>query len=190
MNHQKQKKTDCHVYELASTRIQSHAFSGPDSQRHAIRRRRMSNQLVEIKGIYRVPVSDELFAEVMEIKFEGLDLSSSERQQAEAQVREELDSVVLVDTVVSDGARGFNVSDFGQKHANQVAYDEAYLSQDGGSIESRFDRPRGEICRLAFFLHFFNPAHPLETPFGPISVSQPTEMPQTLKDLMPYEPVA
>ena len=67
---------------------------------------------MQIKGIYRVPVSDELLAEAMDIKFGDLDLSSSERQEAEAQVRQELDSPALIDTVISDGGRGFDVGDF------------------------------------------------------------------------------
>ncbi len=104
-------------------------------------------------------------------------------------MREELGSIVLIDIVVSDGGRDFDLVDLTQKHADQAAYDEAYLSLDGDRIESRCDRPSGERFRLAFFLHFFDPAHPLETSFGPIRVPQPTQMPQALKDLIPYEPV-
>ncbi len=67
----------------------------------------------------------------MVIRYGGLDLSSSERQKAEAHVREELGSIVLIDIVVSDGGRDFDLVDLTQKHADQAAYDEAYLSLDG-----------------------------------------------------------
>jgi hypothetical protein len=66
----------------------------------------MAGATVQIQGVYRVPLTDKLFAEAMELKYGGENLSSQERIETEAGVREELSSVVLIDVVVNDGGEG------------------------------------------------------------------------------------
>ena len=96
---------------------------------------------------------------------------------------------MLIDMTIDDGGQGFDVGEFGQEAEDQVAWDEAFLSLDGTAVLSRDERPEGERCRLAFFLHFYDPEQPLETPFGPVRAPEPAEMPAALKELIPYEPV-
>jgi len=149
----------------------------------------MSSPEIAIQGVYRVPVTDELFAQAMALKYGGLDLPARARKEAEESVREELSSVVLVDAVVSHGGQEFNPISFGQAHMDQVAYDEAYLSLDDSQIVSRLDCPSGDVCRIAFFLHFYDPQRSLETPFGDVSAPEPQDMPEELAQLLPYDPV-
>jgi len=101
----------------------------------------MGQPTIQVLGAYKVELTDELFKKAMEIKYGGIQLSSAERRRAEASVREELSSVALLEVLVSGADDQFNVGDFGQLGSDQAAYDEAYLTADGASVISRFDRP-------------------------------------------------
>lgn len=149
----------------------------------------MQQPMVVILGVYKVPLTQDLFREAMEVKFAGLDLSAEERRDAEEAVRRELSSVVLLDVLVSNPDERFDVGDFGQPDSDQAPYDEAYLSLDGKSVISRCTAPASDSLRIAFFLHFFDPTKPLTTSYGLIPVPAIQEMPEHLQRIVPYTPV-
>ena len=149
----------------------------------------MGDPAIQILGVYRVEPSDALFQQAMEVKHGSLELSESDRRQAEEIVRGELSSVVLIEVSVENRDDRFDVSDFAQPGTDQTAYDEAFLSPDGNSVLSRLRAPEGESMRLTFFLHFFDPESPLMTSYGQLSVPPVREMPGRLQTLVPYEPV-
>jgi len=50
---------------------------------------------------------------------------------------------------------------------------ETYLSRDGTSVISEYDRPPGDFLRVVFFLHFYDADKPLSTfPMGKYEVPQ------------------
>ena len=57
----------------------------------------------------------------------------------------------------------------------QVAYDEQKVGGDGR-------------WRFVFFFHYLDSNRPLLTPLGPISIPDPTPLPDYLKEIQYYEP--
>jgi hypothetical protein len=149
----------------------------------------MLQPTIRVLGAYQVELTDELFREAMETKYGGMELSESQRQQAEANVREELSSVVLLEVLVENADERFDVGDFSQRGSDQVAYDEAYLALDGTSVVSRFKAPESDSFRVVFFLHFFDPTESLVSSYGEVPVPAIQEMPERLRSLVSYEPV-
>ena len=146
----------------------------------------MPRPTVKVLGVFKVELNAKLLAEAMETKYGGLQLSAGERIEAEKTVREELSSVVLVDVLVNNPDRQFDVGDFGQRGLDQAPYDEAYLSLDGASVLSRFDAPATDAFRVTFFLHFFDPLKPLTTSYGEVPIPVIQAMPQRFQEMMPY----
>jgi hypothetical protein len=149
----------------------------------------MADCNVNVLGVYRVPFSDELFEAAMNIKYGGIEPSFLNKRRAKKSVKEELSSVVLIETMVTNPDEKFDIGDFGQPNSDQAPYDEAYLSLDGDRILSRFDKPDGDKIRITFFLHYYNPQQPLTSSCGDLSCPPIEDMPKRLKELVPYEPV-
>ena len=145
---------------------------------------------VEVLGAYRVRLTQKLFLHALEVKYAGLDLQGDECRQAERATREELSQVVLLEVLISKRDKRFDIGDFGQKGSDQAPYDEHFLSEDGSRVIAEgFDVPSGKTLRCAFFLHFFDPAKPLETSYGKVVVPPIQPMPRRLHKLVPYEPM-
>jgi hypothetical protein len=150
----------------------------------------MAPPTVQVLGAYRVECTPELFAQAMEWKYGNLPLSTEERDAAEAHVRSEVSGAVLIEAAIHNRDDHFSVSDFGQAGSDQAAYSEVFLSEDGRAvIADAFDVPTGPRLRIAFFLHFFDPAKTLKTSYGPVSLPPLQAMPRRLAELVPYEPV-
>ena len=150
----------------------------------------MPTPTINVIGVYPVPDSPELFASAMELKYGGLELSSMERRQAEEAVRSELASVVLIECCVRNSDERFDIGDFGQVDSDQSPYDEAFLSDDGTALgPERYTQPDVPQFRFCFFLHFFDPAKPLNTPYGSVTLPLPSPMPLRVRALVPYDPV-
>lgn len=149
----------------------------------------MLQPTIKVLGIYKVELTGELLQEAMEMKYGGIPLSDSERKEAEEAVRLELLSVALLDVLVSNPDKRFDVGDFGQPSSDQAPYNEAYLSLDGTSVVSRFEPPAGDSLRVTFFLHFFDPTKPLATSYGEIPIPATQEMPKNFQEIIPYTPV-
>lgn len=158
---------------------------------------------IEVLGVYRLPVTEELFREQFDIlhgeQFEGLfgRMSKKKRAEAERQVREQLNSVVLIEAVVHERDDRFDVGEFTQprdgvpKENWQAAYDEAFLSADGESlaVERGEPPPTPGDLRVAFYLHYWQPDKPLRSTYGDIACPPVEDMPGRLVRLVPYEPV-
>ncbi|MBK7201928.1 hypothetical protein [Candidatus Amarolinea dominans] len=149
----------------------------------------MPRPTIKVLGVYKVELSAKLLAEAMETKYGGLQLSAGERIEAEETVRQELSSVVLIDVLVNDPDKQFDVGDFGQRGLDQAPYDEAYLSLDRASVTSRFEAPATDSFRVAFFLHFYNPLKPLTTSYGEVPVPAVQAMPKRFQEMLPYTAV-
>src|SRR5436190_20043521 len=99
----------------------------------------MAEPNVRVLGVYRLNVTVELFREQFEILY-GYPMTPEERTDAEQQCKDQLESVVLVELVVSNRDDKFHLHDFeqakrGQPEENwQVAWAEAYLASDGESL--------------------------------------------------------
>lgn len=151
---------------------------------------------IEALGAYRLPVSEELVEEQYRILY-GHVRSEDEKKRAMQECREQLQSVALIEVLITGANERFHVGDFTQPQAGvprsnwQVAYDEAYLSSDGESLLSRDKPPPGEPAslRLAFFLHFYNAQQPILSSYGEVKCPALQAMPQRLRRLVPYRPV-
>lgn len=156
----------------------------------------MAQPTIEVLGVYALPVTDEMLQEQTDI-LHGSDLSGAERRQAEAQCREQLESIVLVEVLVRGCDMRFDIDEFSQPQDGvprenwQAAWAEAYLSEDGETllVERWRDPPKVDSIRVAFFIHYWNAARPLLTSYGEVTCPAVKKMPHRLQKLVPYEPV-
>jgi hypothetical protein len=148
---------------------------------------------MELIGVYKLAVSDELTAEQAEILY-GDTPSASEV----ATVRAQLDSVVLVEVLVRRVDDRFDVSDFQQVDPTQppenaqAPWAEVFLSADGSDpLAEPTEEPVAghKDFRIAFFLHGWLVGVPLSTSYNPLAWREPADMPERLRSLVPYPPV-
>ncbi len=146
----------------------------------------MAEARIEILGVYRLEVTDEVFQEQLPMYGD------------EAQCRIHFSSVVLIEAVACDLDERFDVGKFTQPNPNypggypQVAYDEAILSFDGEEMIARKiscmrNVGRGPV-RFAFYLHFYDERLPLSWAYGEVTCPPIQEMPVRLQVLVPYRP--
>ena len=146
---------------------------------------------VQLIGVYTLPVNPEMIAEQAQIIY-GDDAAAEELEQA----REQLESTVLVEVLVSNADADFDVGEFTQEDPKQprdnwqAPWAEAFLSTDG----ERLLVERGESLpsdqdsfRVAFYMHYWKPGEPLVTSYGRLSTSSLSPMPERLTRLVPYE---
>jgi hypothetical protein len=154
----------------------------------------MAQPTIEVLGVYSVPVTEELVREQTDI-LHGEDIGGTERRDAEREIREQLESTVLVEVFVRNRSEQFDVGDFSQpqgglpRHNWQVAWAEAYLSDDGEKllVERWAESPKANSFRLAFFIHYWNPAAKLLTSYGELTCPPVAQIPERLQKLVPYE---
>jgi len=154
----------------------------------------MTQPRIDILGVYRLEITDELLRGQMDILYGS---QPNRPAEAERQCREQLESVVLVEALVSNRDERFDVGDFTQSNPNmprenwQAPWAEAYLAPDGESllVERWSVAPADDPLRMAFFIHYWNTDRPLQTSYGDVQCSRPQPMPERLKRLVPYEPV-
>jgi hypothetical protein len=148
---------------------------------------------IELIGVYRLPVTDELVQSQAEVLY-GANPSSDQHAQA----RRQLESTALVEVLVTDADRHFNVTDFAQEDTSlsranwQAAWAEAFLSSDGQNLLVERWAPlpaQHTTFRVAFFIHQWKVGGPLLSSYGSMSTAQPTSMPDRLHRLVPYETV-
>jgi len=150
----------------------------------------MSAPTIRVLGVHPVEASSALLREAYEIKYGALSLPALERREAEQAVRAEIAGAVLIELRIDGRDERFDAGDFRQEGSEQVAYSEAYLSDDGASvIAETYQPPSSARLRLAFFLHFFDPSRNLESSYGSVELPAMTPMPDRLKQVVPYEPV-
>jgi hypothetical protein len=151
----------------------------------------MTQPNIQGLAVYRIKVTSDLLEEGMEVKYGWQRLSESEREKAKGQLIEEISSAVLIELLVTNPDDRFNLSDIHQPGSDQAAYDEVYLSEDGRSVipTRYFEIPKGEVVRVGFYLHSFDPDKPLVTSYGVIELPPVQDMPEYLQKLIPYHPV-
>ena len=146
---------------------------------------------IELIGVYQLPVTEELVAKQAELSY-GEAFSPEQR----AQVRELLESAVLVEVLVSDADADFNVGGFMQENPElppmnwQAAWAEAFLSADGDRLlaERWNPLPPGHTTfRVTFFIHEWRVDRALLSSYGSLPGGAPTPMPERLRELVPYE---
>jgi hypothetical protein len=156
----------------------------------------MPEPKIEVVGIYRLDITEELLQEQFEILY-GYDLTESEQREARETCLNQLKSVVLIEVIVRNRDNKFNIDDFTQGSEDepvgswQVAWAEAFLTMDGESlVVKRWSKaPQTGDLRIAFFIHYWDTNKPLSTSYGDIICPAPEKMPERLKKLVPYEPV-
>lgn len=156
----------------------------------------MGKPFIEVLGVYRLPLTEELFQEQFKILYD-YPMTPAERAQAERRCRDQLSSVVLIEVLVHNRDHRFDVGHFTQPQDGvpesnwQAAYAEAFLTLDGEAyVEDRWSGPpdSGDL-RIAFFMHYWQPDKPLRTSYGDVPCPPVQEMPARLARLVPYEPV-
>ena len=155
----------------------------------------MNDPRLEIVGVHPVRAREDLVREQATILC-GDALEGTELAEALARAREQIESAVLVEVLVSNPDRRFRVDDFVQKDEAkpesswQAPYAEAYLTEDGLTLLSRWELPSSlpKRFRVAFFLHYWKPNVALQTTYGQLACPEPTSMPNRLSALVPYEP--
>ncbi len=155
----------------------------------------MPTARIEIVGVYKLPVTDELFEKDFQARWES-STPDFDRASAIRRCREELESVVLVELVVMNPDDRFKPDDFAQTDESlpqgewQAAWAEAYLTSDGTSYAGKFrwaPPPHGESIRMAFYMHFWDPEKSLLTSYGEVQGLATQLMPERLQRLVPYE---
>jgi hypothetical protein len=148
---------------------------------------------VEVLGVYRLPVTDELVREQIAISYApGAD---AEAARHEAETRALLGSVVLVELLIRNRDARYDARDFTQAFDDRprgnwpAAYMETYLTLDGESIiETKWPTPPPGDLRVAFYLQNWDPVKPLRTSYGAVRCPAATQLPERLAQLMPFEP--
>jgi hypothetical protein len=148
---------------------------------------------IKLLGIYTLAVSEDL------LKQQTLELwGATPSPSQQAQVRDQLGSVVLVEVLVTDADEKFGAPDFtqedpGQPRANwQAAWDVSFLSADGEKLLAKRLKslsPRTTNFRVAFYIHYWKSGQPLITSYGALSTPPPSPMPERLSRLVPFASV-
>ena len=146
-----------------------------------------------VLGVYKLPVSGELVRKQCELTY-GSPLSG-EAVLRPKETRKLLDSVVLIELIVSGRNERFNADDFTQPFPDgprrnwSAAYYETYLTPDGEStIETRWPHaPPGDL-RVVFYLHNWDPERPLRTSYGDVRCPPVQPLPERLQRLSPFKP--
>jgi len=150
---------------------------------------------IEVLGVYALePTEEQVDEQADSFLWEGM--SDEEEARAIDHVRAQIESVCLIELVVRDRDERFSADDFAQAPpgtppgSRQVAYLERYLTADGEELAAPLytrTPPEGDL-RVAFFMHFWDPALPLATSYGEVRCPEPEHMPERLRRVAPWVP--
>jgi hypothetical protein len=120
---------------------------------------------VRFLGAYKVDVSPREFQAALEC-----------HDDAEYVARE-LGSLALVELEVRGMPSDRSLIEFKQPHTKYVPYDETYFELEALKplAHNAHSPPAAEDFRVAFYLHFFDPDQPLETPWGNVTLAAPSD---------------
>lgn len=152
--------------------------------------------LVVVKGVYRLPVTDEFLTELARLsmaEFKYFDPPEYEKEALEDEkerYRELLVDTALIELVIENVDEHFTEDDFIQESqgTRQAAWMETYLDLDGTRIIARKEAlasPSGTL-RVAYYHHLFDSSRPIRTSYGEISLPAPSPMPERLWMIMPW----
>jgi hypothetical protein len=144
---------------------------------------------IKIIGLYTIRLTEESIVDAFVLEFGEY---RSDLNPPSYYMEEYGDGLALIEIKLDRKDKRFDLCKFMQEEPGisrdnwQVAYDEHFLDTDGTRI---IEEPRiGESLRVAFYLHFTKFDQPLITPYGPIALPKPTEIPERLKNLFKYIP--
>lgn len=89
-------------------------------------------------------------------------------------VRRQLGRIVMIELELRGAALPVDVGQIHQPGNENVPYDEVFFSLDRGTrLASAFEQPPLPDFALAFYLHDFDEASSLETPWGAVALPEP-----------------
>ncbi|WP_143099482.1 hypothetical protein [Bradyrhizobium sp. cf659] len=123
-------------------------------------------------------------------------LTDEARQEWEDDLRHHMDDAAVFEVQVTNPDARFSISDFVQadpsrpKEQWQVAWDETFLTTDGGTV-IHIDRghrlPEAKQYRVVFVIHFWKPGLPLSSSYGELQPPPVQPLPERLWRLAPYD---
>lgn len=151
---------------------------------------------IKVLGVYRLDVTPALL-EAQFNELYGYDMTEQERRRVRTQCRNQLESVVLVETLIKKPDVNFSIADFTQKQPGlprdswQGAYLTHFLDFEGNVVLpcEDYGLPKVDCYRCAFFLHFFREGSPLLTSYGERFCPPVSTMSDRLQRLVPFMPV-
>ena len=156
----------------------------------------MNKPRIEVLGVYKLRVSDDLIHNQYHLLY-GDDMSDESKLESMTQIKDQLNSTVLIEVNVIDRDTNFNVSHFTQPVSDlpesswQAPWSEVFLNPEGDSlVVDRWSRtPENGDLRIAFFMHYWNPSIPLRSGYGDFECPKIKDMPHRLSKLVPYVPL-
>lgn len=154
----------------------------------------MPKPTAEVLGVYRLQVTAQLLRQQFDLLY-NYPMSAALQQQMKQHCRRQLESVVLIEVLVQNRDVHFHMCDFTQEQDGlprdrwQAAYAEAFLTPTGKKLQVKRN---GELppdvidFRVAFFLHFYQPAKTLRTSYGELNCPPVAAMPTRLQELVPF----
>ncbi len=138
---------------------------------------------VQVLGVYKLPVTDDLA--LMQSEITGGRLQDAHTL---------LNSVVLIELMIVGRDARYDAGDFTQPFTDRprsdwpAPYCETYLTPDGEAvIDFNWPHPPPGDLRIAFYLHDWDPAKPLQTSYGNMICPKVQPMPERLQRLVPFE---
>jgi len=143
----------------------------------------MANPKITVLGVYKPQIASAVYRGQWQVT--GSDAATDAH----------FEKLVLIEATVSNAEERFQMKDLGQtvdipgfSRQFQCAYDEALLSSDGGTLIARRMKcvyGTGQL-RFAFYLHFYDPHLPPETPYGQVYCPAIQPVSDRLRILVPY----
>lgn len=149
---------------------------------------------VEVHGVYRVRLKEgELMASLRQFH------SSQRHTRTDPATVAFMDRCIplaLFDITLDNLDSRFQVGDFKQsmsskENVDQVAYDEAVLSDDATTLLGRGQRRARGLTRgrIAFYFHYYDPSIPMDWTYGKFACPAVKAVPEDLVALVPYHEV-
>jgi len=141
--------------------------------------------------------SDELkdFLKRVGREAEIVAMESEELEERREYFEQKFSGVAQVEVLVEDPGTGFSVGDFQQVNPDnpspnwQVAWGEKFLTPDGSALIGEFefnDLPVERSYRVVFFIHDWKQHLGLDSTYGPLTLVDPSPVPERLWQLAPY----
>jgi len=155
----------------------------------------MAEPWIQVLGVYRVRPTDERMRELFEL-FHGTDhaLSGDDLIAAERYCREFIEATVLIEAVIHNRDKRFDMDDFTQpdetraKEERPPAFGEAVLTSDGMALADLSKHPENGDFRIVFFMRCWDSSKQLQSSYGEIWCPTPMPMPERLERPVPYSP--
>ena len=128
--------------------------------------------IIEAIGAYEVRADEQAHRAAMEC-------------HGDAKLAEdELSSLALVELRVRHAPRRFTLTRFWHGALEQAPYAAVYFDAKADEVIARdFAQPGRADFRVCFYLHFYDPAERLHTPYGDVALPAVTPVPDRLRHL-------